>query len=453
MTPLRTATLHSLDAGCATFALALGWRCRVMLLPGGIGRFSLLPPEGWREPRTWALDPAGEFPLHGRARETLFTPDASVRVLQLADGVTLEAEQLRARISLQPFGVTWEQRDAAGDWQFCCGDRASYAYAVSPRSGLLHHWQARDAHDQYYGLGDKTGPLDHHGRRLRTRALDALGYDAQTGDPLYKHWPFFLGRRADSGSVYGLYYDTLAECSFDFGCEHDNYHGRYRATEVDDGDLDAYVFAGPDLRAALARFVAAIGGTAMPPRWSLGYANTAMALADHADAQARIRHFLARAEAEAFPLSSFHFGSGYTSRGKQRYVFTWNTRQVPRRAGAAAGLCRCRRAHRGQPEPLPARRPPGLRGAGERRRLRARRAGRPALPRTVLGRLGRAPRLQPRRRHALVAERNCSGRSSTSASTPAGTTTTNTGCGAKAPRCTVSASRCRCTAHARCRRC
>ena len=50
------------------------------------------------------------------------------------------------------------------------------------------------ARERYYGLGDKTGPLDLHGRRLRTLALDSLGYDPQHGDPLYKHWPFVLTR-------------------------------------------------------------------------------------------------------------------------------------------------------------------------------------------------------------------------------------------------------------------
>ena len=32
---------------------------------------------------------------------------------------------------------------------------------------------------------------------------------------------------------------------------------------------------------------------------------------------------------ERIPLSSFHFGSGYTSRGKRRYVFTWNRDKFP----------------------------------------------------------------------------------------------------------------------------
>jgi alpha-glucosidase len=343
MTPLRRATLLSQSPGSIELQLALGWRARVSVASGEIGRTTLLPPEGFREPRTWALDPSGAYPLEGRRRETPGGPNASPLASQDGADRLLTCTHLRARVQLDPFAVTWEQLDTQGQWRFACGDRdESYAYAVSQRSGTIFHWQRRDpARDRYFGLGDKTGPLDLHGRRLRTRALDALGYDAKTGDPLYKHWPFFLTER--SGSACGLYYDTLAECAFDFGAEHDNYHGRYRATEIADGDLDLFVFAGPTLREALARYVAAIGGTALPPRWSLGYANTAMGLTDAPNGQERIREFLAHAERDGFPLSSFHFGSGYSSRGKQRYVFTWNHDKFPQprdlvSAFAAAGV-------------------------------------------------------------------------------------------------------------------
>jgi len=330
MTPLREAALLEHTPGRVSLALAGGWQARVELLPGGVGRYSLLPPDGRREPRTWALDPSGQFPVQGLPREGLFEPDASASFTHEGAHIMLAGALLRARITLAPsLTVTWEQALPDGRWVLACGDRDSYALATSARTGQINHWQVRDAHDRYFGLGDKTGPVNLQGRRLRTRQVDALGYDAQTGDPLYKQWPFLLNHRADTATACGIYYDTLAECTFDLGAEHDNYHGRYRATEIADGDLDMYVFAGPTLDAALARFVAAIGGTALPPRWSLGYANTAMALADHPDAQQRIRGFLAQAEAEQFPMSSFHFGSGYTSRGKQRYVFTWNRDKFP----------------------------------------------------------------------------------------------------------------------------
>ncbi|MEO7253166.1 MAG: TIM-barrel domain-containing protein [Casimicrobium sp.] len=359
MTPLRRAEVQSCNDGVVLLALESGWNCRVSIVADGVGRVFFTPPDGLREERTWAITtcldslpfkgragegmvlggevnraatenhPPPNLPLEGRGaeRSALFASSLGV-VSQSLESVTLSSKTLRAKITLEPFCIVWEQ--CRGDsWLACCKDRPTYGYASEKRSGQINHWQARDEHDQYYGLGDKTGALNKAGRRFRTRQLDALGYNGETSDPLYKHWPFFLGRRADTGSTYGIYYDTLAECAFDFGQEFDNYHEFYRATEIADGDLDYYVFAGPDVPSALSRFMQLIGGTAFPPRWSLGYANTAMALADFHDAQAQIRGFLALAERDKFPLSSFHFGSGYTSHGKQRYVFTWNTDKFP----------------------------------------------------------------------------------------------------------------------------
>lgn len=329
MSPFRQARIVKASAQGIELALEAGWRCRVGLVAPGVGRLLMLPPDGLREPRSWSvLD--GADPWQGADRLALFAGAAPARLVQDSDALTLDDGRLRLRIGLSPFTLAWDQSGDGGQhWQPCCADRASFAYAHAQKSGTLGHWQARDACDQYFGLGDKTGPLNKAGRRLRTRQLDALGYNGESSDPLYKHWPFFIGRRADSGLCYGVYYDTQAECCFDFGQEFDNYHGFYRHTEIADGDLDAYVFAGPDMAGVLARFLPLIGGTAMPPRWSLGYANTAMALADAADGQAQIAGFLARARACKFPLSAFHFGSGYTSRGKRRYVFTWNRDKFP----------------------------------------------------------------------------------------------------------------------------
>jgi alpha-glucosidase len=329
MTPLRSASVDSIDNGQVTLSFDSGWRCAIVIVAEGMGRVLFTPPTGLREPMTWAIRPDGATidEWRGTDRTKLFSKSIG-SAMREATSLTIASQTLRAKITLEPFAITWEQWDGSV-WLGCCADRTSYGYSAGAKSGTIAHWQARDEHDQYFGLGDKTGPLNKVGRRFRTRQLDALGYNGETSDPLYKHWPFFIGRRADTGSAYGVYYDTLAECTFDFGQEYDNYHGFYRATEIADGDLDYYVIAGPDVAATLARYVKLIGGTAMPPRWSLGYANTAMALADFPDAQVQIRSFLALAERDNFPLSSFHFGSGYTSRGKQRYVFTWNTDKFP----------------------------------------------------------------------------------------------------------------------------
>ncbi len=331
MTPLRSATLQEASDQHAFFALERDWRCEIRLLEAGLARVLFHPPEGLREPRTWTIAAglAGDVPWTGRDRKDLTGFDASPCTCEVtSDGVTLQTGLLRAVVRLAPFGVTWQQQ-VGERWIDCCTDRPTYAYAVGQRTARIVHSAVRDHHDQYFGLGDKTGPLDKHGRRLRTLQLDALGYNGESSDPLYKHWPFFLGRRRDSGIAYGMYYDTLSEATFDFGQEFDNYHGFYRSTDIADGDLDYYVLAGPDLPGALARFLRLTGPTALPPRWTLGFANTAMGLADAPDAQAQLTMFLERAHGERIPLSAFHFGSGYTSRGKRRYVYTWNRDKFP----------------------------------------------------------------------------------------------------------------------------
>ena len=89
------------------------------------------------------------------------------------------------------------------------------------RNRILHAF-ARDRRDRYFGLGDKTGPLDLHGRRLRIAMRDSLGYDPERGDPLYKHWPFLIAVDGQSGIASGVFCDNLAEATVDLGCEHDN---------------------------------------------------------------------------------------------------------------------------------------------------------------------------------------------------------------------------------------
>ncbi|MEO7760444.1 MAG: glycoside hydrolase family 31 protein, partial [Casimicrobiaceae bacterium] len=163
----------------------------------------------------------------------------------------------------------------------------------------------------------------------RTLQMDALGHNGETSDPLYKHWPFYIGRDPKSGIAYGMFYDTQSTCTFDFGAEYDNYHGFYSTTEIDDGDLDYYMFMGPSIREVVARFTQLTGRMALGPRWSLGFANTAMGLADAADAQTQLSTFIDRALSENIPVSAFHYGSGYSSRGPRRYVFTWNRDKFP----------------------------------------------------------------------------------------------------------------------------
>ena len=327
MDVLSAARIGSFDEHGVELSLQGGATFSVQVLEHALVRVRYRPAQGYKEPRTWAVapQPGVDVPWSGRPRDDLggfSCPPA--RVLADAQQATVSTDALQLTVRLDPLAITWH--DAHGD--LLVRDRNTSAYFSSRRTGAVRHYLERDRSEHYYGLGDKTGPLNLHGRRLRTLGLDALGYDPKTGDPLYKHWPFVL-TRAPSGMWWGIYYDTLAACTFDLGCEHDNYHELFRYVEIDDGDLDYYMVVGATPGEVIARFVAMIGGTHLPPRWSLGYAQTAMGLADAPDAQARLDSFIDRLAQEEIPCSSFHYGSGYSSRGKRRYVFTWNQDKFP----------------------------------------------------------------------------------------------------------------------------
>ncbi len=310
----RTASARFDDGGELTVRFVSDTMARITLRPAG----------GWREPRTWAIAPlpGPDVPWDGRDRDDLsgFRLPAT-----WAANDRFGTDQLAVSLRTGPPRLQWH---AFGAKTPVVADRETGAYLRQWRGGLVRHYLAREADERYYGLGDKTGPLDLRGRRLRTAALDALGYDPEHGDPLYKHWPFVLGRSAN-GQWSGIYYDTLATCTFDLGCEHDNYHGFYRYVEIDDGDLDYYLMVGRTPGEVVSQFARLIGGTHLPPRWTLGFAQTAMGLADAPDAQARLAGFIDEVVAHRVPVSSFHYGSGYTSRGKRRYVFTWNRDKFP----------------------------------------------------------------------------------------------------------------------------
>ena len=324
------ASLAKADSSGIELNLEGGGQFSVQVLEHNLVRVRHLPQGGYREPRTWAIAPVAgaDVAWTGRARDDssgFSLPRAEMRNSADSDGkVSLRTSALSLTLRLHPLSITWS--DAQG--RLLARDRDTSAYFSSQRNGAVRHYMERDRAERMYGLGDKTGPLNLQGRRLRTLALDALGYDPKSGDPLYKHWPFVM-TRAPSGMWWGVYYDTLAACTFELGQEHDNYHEPYRYVEIDDGDLDYYLMTGSTPAEVIARFVRLIGGTHLPPRWSLGYAQTAMGLADAPDAQAQLDGFIDRIAQENIPCSSFHYGSGYSSRGKRRYVFTWNHSKFP----------------------------------------------------------------------------------------------------------------------------
>jgi alpha-glucosidase len=325
MRPLRRARLIEPTERGLRLDCGEGVVCRISFLEPDLARVIFFRDRPLA-PRTWMVPAHGaaDTPWEGRDRlDESSWPAVALDRRTNGEAVVLASAAMTLTIALAPLALTW----ATLDGRVFARDRAAQATTLG--AGGIRHAFARGEGDRFYGLGDKTGKLDLSGRRLRTTMMDSLGFDPERGDPLYKHWPFLIACDGASGIASGLFYDNMAPAVFDLGCEHDNYFGPYRTYEAADGDLDYYVFPGPSIADVTRKFLDLTGRPALPPRWSLGFAQTAMALADSDEAEARMEEFIARCAAEQIPISAFHFGSGYTSRGRRRYVFTWNGEKYP----------------------------------------------------------------------------------------------------------------------------
>ncbi|AIR67227.1 glycoside hydrolase family 31 protein [Cedecea neteri] len=291
--------------------------------------------------RTWSIAPQQDVPWEGRDRESLsgFTlPGFTLE--QKSDALLISTESLRVTVH-QPLYLEWEYKSEQGEWLPLACDRPTSAYQLNAHGDGVAHYQRRFAGERFYGLGEKAGPLNRTGRRYEMRNLDAMGYNAVSTDPLYKHIPFTITRREDVS--FGLFYDNLSSCWLDLGNEIDNYHLAYRRWQAEAGDLDYYLFLGPRVLDVTKAFVRLTGKTFFGPKWSLGYSGSTMHYTDAPDAQNQLMNFIRLGQQHAIPCDSFQLSSGYTSINNKRYVFNWNYEKVPQpkvmsQAFMAAGI-------------------------------------------------------------------------------------------------------------------
>jgi len=259
----------------------------------------------------------------------LSAPQRAPRAVEGADGTwKAELDGMRVTVQGSPLALVWE----AGGEAFMT-DHPTHAYALS--GGDLLHRQVRWDGERLFGLGEVSGSLERSGRRYRLEPRDALGYDAELGDPLYKHWPVLLLRRA-SGRWAALVVDVPFRMVFDLGAEIHNYLGPFRYLQASGPGLATYVVTAPDLPTLLGRLTSLLGRPPLPPRWTLGYLASGMAYADAEDPEAALLAFAERCRQEGIPVDGMHLSSGYTLRQGRRYVFTWSPRIAdPRRLLAA----------------------------------------------------------------------------------------------------------------------
>lgn len=306
-------------------------RIQIYILEEDIFRVYIPEEEHVLLEKTWAIAPGAEdIPIEGRSRFDLspFTlPD--YKVVENQSHIEITTTEIKLVVNLQGFKLTWYGMDN-GKWKQVANDRKTQSYNFNNSLGEgIYHYLERYSGDYYYGLGEKGGNLNKKGKRYRMLNIDAMGYDAEHTDPLYKHIPYYITYNEETNLSYGLYYDNYSDSIFDMGAELDNYHGHYRYYQAKNGNLDYYFILGPKIKDVVEKYTWLTGKMIMPPKWSLGYSGSTMTYTDLPDAQEQLKKFIESCKEFDIPCDSFQLSSGYTSIGDKRYVFNWDYSKIP----------------------------------------------------------------------------------------------------------------------------
>ena len=212
-------------------------------------------------------------------------------------------------------------------------DREILAYNFEGEMGKgSYHYLSREQGEHIYGLGDKTGPVNKNLQSFKLETFDALGFNTNQSDPLYKQVPFFICK--NSVGSYGIYYDTYANGEIDFGREHNNYYEPYKHFRCEEEALVYYVIFG-SVEEIVERFTYLTGKSFLPPKWSFKYCGSTMAYTDSDHPVDALHGFVEKCKDYSLDCGGFYLSSGYTQIGDKRCAFHWNKEKFPDPKGLA----------------------------------------------------------------------------------------------------------------------
>ncbi len=252
-----------------------------------------------------------------RTRVQPVTPDVTVTDA----AITFETAAVRLVAERDP--LCFKLYDKEGT--LLHSDLAGTPYILDSNRRVTHY-SAMAEEDCFYGFGEKTGLLNKNKRFLRERATDAMGYDAEKMDTLYKHIPFYIQLSRATRKAVGVFYNNFYESVFNMGCEKSNYWSRYSYWQADGGDIDLFLIAGGSIRRVVDNYTLLTGRPALLPKRALGYQGSSMYYPElEKDSDDAVLNFIDTIKEEGFPIDGFHLSSGYASQNGKRCFFTWNT--------------------------------------------------------------------------------------------------------------------------------
>ena len=168
--------------------------------------------------------------------------------------------------------------------------------------------------EHYFGLGDKTGPLDRRNEAFADWNTD-IGWQEST-DPIYKSIPFFITFR--QGVSAGIFLDNTWHASFDFNKE---YRDGY-SFGSENGPLDCYILYGPEPKKVVENWAWLTGAAPLPPLWALGYQQSRYSYYP----QEEVMRIAARLRSERIPADVIWLDIDYQFKNRP---FTVDTERFP----------------------------------------------------------------------------------------------------------------------------
>ena len=223
---------------------------RVLALRGDVLRFTMSSTAKLPGAGSWAVLPAA---LQAWAKVTPYSS---------ADAVGFDTSDLEVRIARKTMLTT--VLDAQG--HVLMQDASPVEFYKSDQEGDtgFEVWKAMPEDEHYFGLGDKTAPLDRRGWQFTMWNTDHYRWHRGT-DPIYKDIPYFMAFRA--GTAYGLLLDNTWRTTFDFGKERRNEY----SFGAEGGPLNYYFFYGPTPKKVERDYAWLTGTMPLPPKWTLGF--------------------------------------------------------------------------------------------------------------------------------------------------------------------------------------
>ncbi|MFU1792071.1 hypothetical protein ACM3BL_14100 [Mammaliicoccus sciuri] len=244
---------------------------------------------------TWTITPGDtDLPFEGLSRydqSNFSCPQYEISEEQ--HHIIIKTKLLKLVIDKEDFYCSWYDLSSSDKEIKIMQDRktGSYHHQISKNHPTCHYLN-RDKNEMYFGLGEKSGKVNKHGRRFRMKNIDAMGYNAETTHTLYKHIPYYLTYKTNENISFGIFYDDYQDSIVDLGQELDNYHGHYRYYETKSDFLDYYVIAGPTIQQVTTRFSHLTGRPTLMPEWSLSYSGSTMQYTDLPNSDERLLSFL-----------------------------------------------------------------------------------------------------------------------------------------------------------------